>query len=203
MTSDTVFFVIPADHKRQRQGRAEEEGRNGSTQEREDHGSDVRDAEALHQWEQRTVPTKSRGAGGLHICCCKFQVHTHEDTHPLLLQDFVDVSCKCQHTDLNNSLLPLSVFFPPPVLQVQSHPLFHRCVLVRGGWVQQTGENWWPVFFVRRNRRSEVKAEQWCWRHLSRDPQFYPKTANATCLTQVGGASWCHQSRTQSVLVLI
>lgn len=128
--------------------------------------------------------------------------YIHMKTHIHCYFDFVDVSCKCQHTNLNNSLL-LSLFFPPPVLQVQSHPLFHRCVSVQGGWVQQTGENWWPVFFVRRNRRSEVKAERWCWRHLSRDPQFYPKTANATCLTQVGGASWCHQSRTQSVLVLI
>lgn len=42
------LFGIPADDKRQRQGREEEEGRNGSTQEREDHGSDVRDAETLH-----------------------------------------------------------------------------------------------------------------------------------------------------------
>lgn len=106
-------------------------------------------------------------------------------THPTLLQEADDVKAAGVDTLMSTALFSPS-FSPPPAPPARSPPLSHRCVSVPGGWGQQTGESWSPVFCVRRSRRSEVKAEPWCWLHLSRDPRFYPKTASAACLTQVG-----------------
>lgn len=70
-----MHLLCPVDGERQRQSGEEEESGDGSAQEGEDHGPDVRDAETFHQREQRTFPTKSGGAGGFNICCCRGQVH--------------------------------------------------------------------------------------------------------------------------------
>lgn len=66
--------------------------------------------------------------------------HREAHTRPPLLQD-PSQSCQCPHTHSNSPLLPSPRLFPP-VLPVQSRPLFRRCASVRGGWARPTGENW-------------------------------------------------------------